>query len=104
MPDRKPPPSAHSRNLVGRLAVHVDQPAALPNCDQVVPGLARAWLEPLQVDRRAGYEQFPAPAGVFHVANLNLAADFDFRDKAVAPLKEDSLADVRIDHVALPSV
>ena len=70
------------------LGVHVDEPVAFSDGNQVVLGFAVGVTAFLAPNPRPGGQQFPAPAGIFNVYHLSFAADFHMGKKAVGPGKK----------------
>ena len=74
-----------SRCNIGCLGVHIDQPVAFADGNQIVLSFPVGIVAFLAPDFRAGLEQFPAAASVFDVDNLFFTANLHMSDKPVGP-------------------
>ena len=73
---------------IGGLGIHVDEPPAFLHGDEVVFGFSVGVAAALAPDCYAGDQQFPAPAGVFDMADLFLSVDLNVGHKPVGPLQK----------------
>lgn len=76
-------------NTIGRGGVHIDEALALPYADQVQVRLAARFVDPLYQHPCAGHQQFPAAAGILHVADLEVPVQLHVGDKAIGAVYED---------------
>ena len=84
---------------VGGGGVHVDEPAPLPDCHQVIGGLAPGIIGMLQKHPGSRHQQLPAPAGIFHMADQSFPIKLHMGDKAVGPGYEAGFRYVIIFHL-----
>jgi hypothetical protein len=71
------------------LGIHIDEPVAFLDDDQVVFCLAVGIVRPLTPDLRPCGEQFPTATGIFYMTNLCLPVNFNVRDKTIGPGMKD---------------
>ena len=88
--------------FVGGLGVHVDEPVALLDGDQVEFGFPVWIVGPLAPDGAAGDQELPAPARVLHMADLHSSIDLDVGNEAVGAGAEDAGGHVFIAHGGPP--
>ena len=91
-------------HLVGRLRVHVDKLSVFLHGDQVIGGLAVGVRPFLQIHRRAGHQQLPAAARVFHVAHRLRVVHQHMGDKPVGPRQKYPLFHLFVSHMLSPVV
>ena len=84
---------------VGSLGVHIDEPIAFFDGDQIVFGLPVGIVRALTPDLRPGSEQFSASACVLDMADFHLPVDLHVSDKTVGPVDKNAGHHVFVMHM-----
>ena len=70
---------------IGGLGVHIDEPVALLDGDEIIFGFSVGIVGYLAPNLGAGGQQFPATAGVLYMANFHFSVDLHMGNKPVGP-------------------